>query len=390
MDNSQQRYAYLPDDLLNQVIDKASGTIKQIKSKAIIKQDQLGKARELMKARGLILKVPQDIQDKQSIMAADGACLVEHKAVADILLIIAAGVDGLAEKDNKQWPADAKQYQQWQAVLSHGAANERLAHGLMLLMELAILTASDRAIKMMDGSHITPLFKLDSMLNISEQETSDDYIQALQGFFQEYDYQVISDIPDMIDQAVTDPHIISIAKYSSACDLTETILKKIRLNTTDKVALSQILQANEYTRPFPVGNTNRSKVAWDQVSINCKLDLSVDNQTFNKKLEQAISVIKSAKQRLHFCYYKPNEYSDAYRIEIKPQLATDQDRLEACLFNIKEQIVSAEIREPYPQYMADLIVKNVYFAMQAVNIAIYNDHDLSNQQVANLIHAHRS
>ena len=61
---------------------------------------------------------------------------------------------------------------------------------------------------------------------------------------------------------------------------------------------------------------------------------------------------------------------------MKRSLATDKARFERCLLSIKRQIVFPEIREPYPQYLVDLMAKNVAGGMFALQEAIRLSPDL--------------
>src|SRR4030095_15440761 len=73
---------------------------------------------------------------------------------------------------------------------------------------------------------------------------------------------------------------------------------------------------------------------------------------------------------LYFTYYKPYQDGPAYRIEIKKSLALDSAKLKRCLLSIKKQIVFPEIREPFPQYLVDLMAKNVAGGLFAIQEAI--------------------
>jgi len=64
---------------------------------------------------------------------------------------------------------------------------------------------------------------------------------------------------------------------------------------------------------------------------------------------------------LYFSYYKPFIQTPAYRIEIKKNLAENTNKFEKVLRSIKKQILFPDIREPYPQFLADIVAKNISF-----------------------------
>ena len=123
-----------------------------------------------------------------------------------------------------------------------------------------------------------------------------------------------------------------------------------------------------------VGQSEEEKEKiWNDLHIKCNLVIDdVDIDDLEKRLEDSISPLttKGKKSSLYYTYFKPYKDGPAYRIEIKEPLANDSVKLENCLLSIKKQIVFPEIREPFPQYLADLMVKNVSLGLFAVQEAI--------------------
>ncbi len=394
MTGQHKDYAYLPEDLLLQMLEKTPETAKQLAAAVEFNDEQADRAKEILHDQRMI-QICQSGEYTSSIMAADGANIIEHKTGADILLAIAVGVDGLSDEESMTWPADARQYQQWQAVLPHHVANSRLSQGIMFLMELSILAENDREIRIMDGSHLTTILKLNSLLSANDDEAADQpYVQSLSNFLHENYQKVIPDIPDIIHSAFSDNAVIGLAKYSSSREIIDTVLSDLEIKADDKVFMSMILNENEYTRPLPVGQCDKDREMWKRIHIACNLEINdVDNADLNQRLDDALKSFKITDEHeseLYFCYYKPNSFSSAFRFEIKKDLAEDTARLESCFRSLKRQIISPEIREPYPQYLADVIAKNISFGMEAVNQAISNDPMLNQQKYFELIVPYRT
>ena len=248
----------------------------------------------------------------------------------------------------------------------------------------------------MDGSHLTTILKLNSLLSANDQDAADQpYVKSLSDFLHENYEKVIPDIPDIIHNAFSDDAVIGLTKYSSSREIIDTLLHDLNIKADDKVFMSIILKENEYTKPLSVGQSRKDRDMWKKIHMICNLEIDgVDNATeLNPLLENAITPFKITDDHdseLYFCYYKPNSYSSACRFEIKKDLAVDTGRLERLFRSVKHQIISPEIREPYPQYLADVIAKNISFGMEAVNQAISNDAVLNKQKNFDLIFPYRT
>jgi hypothetical protein len=109
----------------------------------------------------------------------------------------------------------------------------------------------------------------------------------------------------------------------------------------------------------------------DDLHIICNLDIP-DRNDLNIALQQAIYHLttKGKLSELYFTYFKPYEDGPAYRIELKKGIALDKQLLEKALVSLKRQIVFPEIREPYPQYLVDLMAKSVASGLYAIEEGI--------------------
>jgi len=188
------KYAYLPEDLILKMLKQAPETAKKISEIIKIDQDILEEAKDILNNAGVILN--NDSEDyTESIIAVDGADIIEKKTSSDILMSLAVGVEGLRENESKSWSPSGQQYYQWQTVLPHHVANARLTQGIMFLMELSVLAKANHDIRIMDGTHITMIIKLNSLLSANSDEFADmSYVLALEKFLDDEYEKIIHDI----------------------------------------------------------------------------------------------------------------------------------------------------------------------------------------------------
>ncbi|RXJ77043.1 hypothetical protein CRV03_07205 [Arcobacter sp. F155] len=401
-------YAYLPEDLLLKILEKTPDTAEKLSQMINNSDESLIKGREELNKHNII-KTIKTVEYTDSLIAVDGANIVEKMTGSDLLMAIAVGVEGLTNNPAKQWSENSEQYYQWQDALPHHVANSRLCQGIMFLMELSILAKSHHEIRIMDGSHITSILKLNSLLSANAEALADEkYVESLNTFLSENYQKIIPDIPDIIDKAFKNSNIIGLAKYSSSRDILDSIYlknvqKEFNIAGDDKTYFSLLLNEDEYTQPLEVGQSEKEKTQWNIIHIKCNLNLKnikntnnnekVDIDKLNKDLKKSISRFRPSRKEgtdLYFCYYKPFKEGLCYRIEMKKALAKDIQRLEKYLLSIKNQIFYPEIHEPYPQYLADIIAKNISLGMDAVKQAVTSHEKLNTKENFHLSLSYRS
>lgn len=368
-------YAHLPDELLAKILNSVPSTVSKMNSMFDIQDEPVQKGIQKLRDSGKISKLTTT-EFSHSVIGVDGSWILDRMTGTDLLLAISVGVEGLTEDRTQNWGEDKNQYYQWQTVLAHNEANSRLAQGVMFLMELSVLAGAEHEIRIMDGAHFTSILKINSMLSAREENAGHEYAQALRDFLRETYKKVIPDIPDIIKSAFNDEHIVAVAKYTSSRDIIDTFLSDLDIKVDDRTFFSLSLAEDEYLKPLSAGQSRqeREKI-WDNLHIDCNLDIP-EKDELNTELEKAIEPIKTKTKNgnklssLYYTYYKPFQDGPAYKIELKKSLAENQQKLERYLLSLKKQIVFPDIREPFPQYLVDLMAKSISGGIFAIKEAI--------------------
>ncbi|MGP5272986.1 hypothetical protein ACTXLK_06605 [Psychrobacter faecalis] len=404
--NASQGYAYLPEDLLLDMLHDSPEVVKKLIAFSD-NSDQVEEGRAKLEEKGYINKLDTSIAPSESLVAIDGATIIEKLTSCDLLMSIAVGVEGVTDNPAEEWTHNGKQYYSWQDVLPHHPDNTRLAQGIMFLMELSILANADHEFRIMDGSHITSIMKLNSLMSAKSDDFADEsYAKALQNFLQKNYSKVIPDIPTIIKDGFQDDSIVALTKYSSSRELLDSVLEESEISGDDKSFMSLVLGENEYTIPLPVGQADRERNQWNSIHIKSNLDLTelhyyengqknrytknheyILNQNledilydFKPKRLQGSPVNDKSDSKLYFFYFKPNEHGVCYRVEVKESLAKDTDRLQRFLMSLKNQIFFPDIQEPYPQFLADVIAKNISFGMEALKSSMFSSPELTTKE----------
>lgn len=388
MDNGDRRgsYAHLPEDLIKKILEAVPESVKKMNEMFSTQDAPIERGMDKLRDENLILKLGDSVKPADSVMAADGGNIIEKMSGMDILLAVAVGVDGLRSDSAEGWAADRNQYYQWQTIMPHDEATPRLCQGVMFLMELSVLSGASHDVKIMDGAHFTSVIKINSMLSAKEDRAGAEYVGALRGFLKDTYGKIIPDIPDIISKAVQDEGIVALAKYSSSRDILDSKVCDSNITLDDKTFFALGLGGGEYTRPLSVGQSveEREKI-WNDLHITCNLEIPEQDE-LNDRLKEAINTVRtkdggaSKQSELFFTYFKPYENGAAYRIECKKSLAKNPEKFERMLACIKRQIVYPDIREPFPQYLADLMAKSVSGGLYALQDAIRLSAELSVQE----------
>jgi len=377
IETNDRSYAHLPDELLAKILDRVPSTVEKMNGMFDVQDEPIFQGIQKLRDQGRIGKLSTS-EFSESLIAVDGSWVLEKMTGSDLLLAVAVGVEGLTVDSQTTWGEDRNQYYQWQTALSHNEANGRLGQGVMFLMELSVLANAGHEIRIMDGAHFTSILKINSMLSAKEENAGDEYAQSLRDFLKETYEKVIPDIPDIIKAAFNNDKIIALAKYTSSRDVIDAFLKGSDIKVDDRTFFSLGLQEGEYLKPLSVGQSQdeRDKI-WNDLHIICNLDIP-EKDELNRELKNAITPIttKGKTSDLFFTYYKPFQDGPAYRIELKKSLAEDTPRFEKYLLSLKKQIVFPEIREPFPQYLVDLMAKSISGGMFAIKEAIRLSPDL--------------
>lgn len=382
--SSGSNYAYLPDELLATIMDDMPATVEAAARLTGLDDDDVNRGREVLWSKSLISTLRSE-ESTSSLVAVDGGLVIEKMTSMDLALAVAVGVEGLSVDSHTEWGRENRQYISWQSALPHHEANARLVQGIMFLMELSVLAGSEHEVRIMDGSHLTPVMKLNSMLSARDEGAGEDYIAALKDFLKTKYDKIIPDIPDIVKTVFEDDRVIASTKYSSSRDVIDYYLADLGMQIDDKSFFTKALHENEYLSPQPVGLSEREDVLWGQLHIKYNLIIDgVNKSEFERLMEESITSLKTrdiyGKRKvpnLYYTYFKPYEDGPAYRFEIKKSLALDTPRLEKVLRSIQRQVVFPEIIEPYPQYLVDLVAKSVAGGMYAIKESIILSTDMA-------------
>ncbi|MFK0194233.1 DNA double-strand break repair nuclease NurA [Kitasatospora sp. NPDC090308] len=370
---SEDDYARLPEDLLAELLSVApdvAETVDNLLGPALEMRDQL---REAALDLGCI-----DWWHggrPLTLAAVDGGFAVERTIAVDIALSVAVGVEGFAP-EGRSWQWDDNQHSFAQHVLVHDGHNERLARAGMVIQELDVIADAPHELRIFDGSHLTPIIQLNSALASRSSDVRSRVLELANRH----------SLLDAFAAFASDPKIVAMPKYNSSRTLCEVLEGEVGkpVPGDDRYLTSLILEGGEFTVPERVPAD-----PWRQLHIKQHDDATDEETALASQLQEALQPLRS--RQLYVTYFRPTDASTAYRVEVKPGCAEDAGRVSDLLASIAFQLTAPFGREPYPQYLADVMAKSVGLGVKALqNAAQLYLARQSPQLAQSVVHSYRT
>jgi hypothetical protein len=362
-------YADLPDEVLQQVLERTAEVADGVRALFSRVGERRGAMRDALLAAGNIRRAADLPQPAvaPTVAAVDGGAAIEKSLGADTALAVAVGIEGLTDAGSVHWPG--VQYASWQRTLAHeGEETAVVCRGVMSALELAVLRDAPHDVVLLDGSHLTPIIALNAALGVEHEGLRAELTQQF----------AFRETASALRIVAERSSIVAIVKYDGSRDLAQTWLpSELRgpgLGLDDRTTMSLLLEEGEYTAPQPVALTQQSQTSWTQNRIEALSAPDEHRESVRLAVNEVIAQVKGEPvSGLLVTYYKPHSWSPAFRLEIKTAVASSPDRLATVFAGIRSQVVSPEIREPYPQWVADRMAKSVGDALVALRAAVNFD-----------------
>ncbi len=338
-------YARLPEDLLKDLLEGADTVVDEVVELLVPILDSRDDLRQELIDLGLIRSFQET--EPESMAGVDGGYVVERTSAVDLSQVVAVGVEGLGPTTTI-W--DSTQYEWWTKVARHDVDADRLARGVMVACEIAILENAPHRFRVLDGSHLTLVIQLNSALSSQSQEIRREARRVWERL----------ETVDGLGNVCSDVNVVAMPKFDSSQTISSRLSSRlgITLPADDKYLMGLVLEPGELLVPERVPDD-----PWGSLHFSAGSDSDKD---IEEAFSQAIVPLK--RRDLMFTYFKPTSLSPAFRLEFKPgQRDIDLDLLCSTL---SEQITGPFVREPYPQYLADVMAKSVGLGINALQTAV--------------------
>ena len=163
-----------------------------------------------------------------------------------------------------------------------------------------------------------------------------------------------------LEYMASDPAVIAMPKYDSSRSIADRLADKLDADVPgdDKLVLGLLLRPGEMITPQQMPED-----PWKGLHFDARKSEDIP---LAEAMQAAIRPLRERK--LRHTYFKPDMLSPAFRIEIKDGLSDGE--MNVICSTIATQMTGPFVREPYPQYLADVMAKSVGLGLSALQTAV--------------------
>ena len=346
MEKSEQTpFAELPEALVEEMLSKSEMVGESLYTAFKEIQESKERIRRQLQDENILKKDTEvGYPGIPTTCGVDGSYAVERLLATDFAACAAVAIEGLIPPSEKRhW--EKPRHRVFIHPEKHDPDTGTVIRGIMMEMELELAAKAPHDIVFLDGSLTTPLIYMNQAVNkaLESEETiiGKSLVEKFKDFLDSY--------KTVLESSRTDKLWVSMPKYTTRRELGEKL--KWSPHYDDRAILTAILSPGEFSSPIPLEEPQQP---WH-------LRFPSDD----KELERLRNKVLSAINRLYVMYYRPHNWTPAFRIEMASSIATNNSRIAVLLQGLKYQCGTPGILESYPLYIADRMVKHLGSAIPA-------------------------
>jgi len=345
----QTPFAELPEALVEEMLSKSELVGDRLYESFKEIQNNKAKMRiQLQEQKILKHDVEFGYPGIPTTCGVDGSYAVERLLATDFAACAAVAIEGLTPPSEKRY-WEKPHHRVFIHPEKHNPDTGTVIRGLMMEMELELAVKAPHDIVFLDGSLTTPLIYMNQAVNKVIEWENEGNQTVVGKELKERLVQFLKDYKMILESSRTDKLWVSMPKYTTRRELGKMLNWSSHYD--DRAILTTILSPGEFTLPIPL----------EQPQQPWHLRLPFDNEEIEKLKDGVISVIN----RIYVIYYRPHNWTPAFRIEVSSSIATNNSRIAVLLQGLKYQSGTPGIMEPYPLYIADRMVKHLGAAIPA-------------------------
>lgn len=335
-----ESFADLPDALVRDLLNHAAPLAGKVSSDF---SDLLAFQKDLKNAacekRLVRKKADLEVTREPSVVGVDGSYQVHRLTSVDLCAAAAVAVEGTSKEARRHWQEPYHKF--WADAVSHYADTTGALRGLMVCMELELAHNAPHDLVLLDGSFASLIIYLNQGLSsTSNVET------IKRELTQRWQTQ---DVLQRLIEMLSSDSAVALPKYTSRNELAKALSIKDMPACDGRTMATLILEPGEYTKPLPIYHN-------ETYHLPCPTD----------EMNNALSGVQ-------VIYFRPYGWVPALRMEVPGPIARSPTRLSLALKGIEGQFFVPAVKEPYPLFLADRMVKSLGAGVAVMEQTILQD-----------------
>lgn len=340
---------FLPEALVKEMLDK----YEEVTSKVHSQLNTIVKVREIIRnyltEDGILANSSELIHQKAypTTAGVDGSYVPIKQLALDTVAIAAVAVEGLVPpKEERIW--EKPHHIVNMLPLKHHPRTSVLAQALMFSYELELAVKAPHKVVYLDGSLTSQLIAFGQAFTTIEKEN--DLPEELRDLLLERMRDMLVSYLEVLQSKKVGKLYVGVPKYSSRAEIINNLVSTHNLTEptlgrlNDKGLLTHILRPGEVVGPLPL---TASSDRWHLSGVPSSLT-NIRDQIINALYE------------LYVLYFRPSPSHPALRLEVSKEIANSSSKKSILLESLEDQARMAGIIEPYPLYIADTFVSQIY------------------------------
>jgi len=327
--------------------------------------DRKSDLRTALLGEGQIIRFDAATPATVSLAAVDGGSVKETLYAADLLIAVGASASGM--HTDETIPLGHRHFT---VVRQHVSENDRLLSAAMASLELCLLAELVHDLRILDGSHTTPIIALSTALAARDPQVAAAAAELVTD-------EVIAAVAALADprRRPTGGNIVALPKADSSHAFTDLYRRRYGLDLPggDRFMAAQVLEPGEMLYPRPAAEIT-------QLHFPIADDAAPAVRKAATALDRAVSPLRDAAQqrRLLVSYLKPTSADTVIKMEFRvsePLIAPGEPGVPVDEAADLAKILSDEtpgpfMQEPFAQYAVDVAAKSVSVGANAVKEAM--------------------
>ncbi|TSE18538.1 hypothetical protein Talka_02035 [Tepidimonas alkaliphilus] len=337
--------AALVEEVLNRTTHVAQGLLGSF-SRA--KEQRTELRRQLCEAKLLWHRSELGPAPFPTVCATDGSYAIERLLTTDLVAAAAVAVEGLTPPSETRYWAQPHHHVYVQAE-PHHEATATILRAMMLGQELQLARCAPHDLVLLDGTLTLPIIYFNQALNAAPRapqlHTGQTFLAGAEQYLHAY--------RELLTLTRNDKQIVAMPKYSTRREIGQLLGWPDQQD--DRGLLSAVLHPGELTRPLPL---QAPEQPWH-------FSTAALPQPLRGAIDRLAQDVTAALNRVHVFYYKPQTWLPALRIEVAESVARSRERMAIVVQGLDMQCATPAMLEPYPNFLADRMVKALAKALPA-------------------------